>query len=78
MMKNIGIDYIDYMKRKIEYWEDQSNKLFGRNINHVLLIHANALNAEYYDELCQMIREKKNHDHGLFNSNFSFIKLVLC
>ncbi len=59
MMKNIGRDYIDYMKRKIEYWESQSIALFGRNINHVLLIHANALNAEYYDELCQMIREKK-------------------
>lgn len=56
VMKQIGIEYINYMKRKIEYWENQSVALFGRNINHVLLIHANTLNAEYFPELCKMIR----------------------
>jgi hypothetical protein len=44
------------MKRKIEYWESQSIALFGRNINLVLLIHANSLNSEYFPELCKMIR----------------------
>lgn len=56
VMKQIGIEYINYMKRRIEYWEGQSTALFGRNINHVLLIHANTLNAEYFPELCKMIR----------------------
>ncbi len=56
VMKHIGTEYIHYMKRKIEYWESQSNALFGRNINHVLLIHANTLNSEYFPELCKMIR----------------------
>ncbi|MCX6169563.1 MAG: polysaccharide deacetylase family protein [Ignavibacteriales bacterium] len=56
MMKRIGDEYISYMKRKLEYWESQSTSLFGRNINHILLIHANTLNADYYSRLCEMIR----------------------
>jgi peptidoglycan/xylan/chitin deacetylase (PgdA/CDA1 family) len=65
MMNRIGSEYIDYMKRKLDYWESQSLSLFGRNINHILLIHANALNADYYDLLCEMIR----------SSGYSFISL---
>ncbi len=56
MMKRIGGEYILYMKRKLEYWESQSISLFGRNINHILLIHANTLNADYYGKLCEMIQ----------------------
>lgn len=52
----IGKEYIEYMKHKLEYWESQSVALFERNINHILLIHANTLNADYYDKLCEMIR----------------------
>ena len=56
IMKRIGTEYIKYMKDKIEYWKNQSIALFGRNINQTLLIHANSLNAEYFPELCKMIR----------------------
>lgn len=59
LMKKIAVDYINYMRDKLKYWEEQSTALFGRNISHVFLIHANPLNADYYDELCNMIREKK-------------------
>ncbi|MFA7418452.1 MAG: polysaccharide deacetylase family protein [Melioribacteraceae bacterium] len=58
MLLRIGEDYLNYMKLKLEYWESQSAALFGRNISHILLIHANALNAEYFDELCYMMRKK--------------------
>lgn len=58
LMKKIGEDYINYMRDRLEYWEGQSEALFGRNISHTLLIHANPLNADYYDELCNMIRAK--------------------
>lgn len=57
LMNKLGKDYVDYMIKKIKYWEDQSQKLFGRNIKHVLLIHANLLNAEYADELYRAIQE---------------------
>lgn len=58
MMKRIGDEYISYMKRKLEYWESQSISIFGRNINHILLIHANTLNADYYSKLLEMIHKK--------------------
>lgn len=50
----IGNDYITYMEQKLRYFERTSTELFGRNVKHILLIHANALNAEYMDELTAM------------------------
>lgn len=64
-MKKIGEEYINYMREKLLYFEDQTNKLLGRQINQILLIHANRLNADYYVELCEMIK----------NENYSFIAL---
>lgn len=58
-MKEVGRSYIDYMERKVKYYEGQSEKLFGRNIKQVLLIHANRLNADYLDELITMFRKNK-------------------
>jgi len=81
IMKQIGTEYINYMKSKIKYWQGQSIALFGRNINHVLLIHANTLNAEYFPELCKMIRsmnykfvslDEALHDEA-YKSNDTFI-----
>ena len=56
--KRIGGEYIEYMKRKLEYWENQTQAFFGKEINHILLIHANTLNADYYNQLCNMILAK--------------------
>jgi peptidoglycan/xylan/chitin deacetylase (PgdA/CDA1 family) len=57
LMSKLGNDYIKYMIEKIKYYEDQSQKLFGRNIKQVLLIHANLLNAEYLGELLLAIKK---------------------
>ena len=57
MMIKIGTEYVDYMIGKIKYWEDQSQKLFGRNIKQVLLIHSNLLNSEYFDELAKAMQD---------------------
>jgi peptidoglycan/xylan/chitin deacetylase (PgdA/CDA1 family) len=51
LMKKIGKDYVDYMEDKLLFFEGQSEKLLGRNIKHILLLHANAINADYLDEL---------------------------
>ena len=56
LMKKIGDEYINYMREKFKYYEKQSDKLFGRQINQILLIHSNILNSDYFDELCNMIR----------------------
>ena len=53
MMGKVGQHYISYMVAKVNYYETQSEKLFGRAIAHTLLIHANSLNAYYLDQLLQ-------------------------
>lgn len=54
LQKQIGASYVPYMESKMDYWERQSEKLFNRNINQILLIHANSINAEYLDDLAKM------------------------
>lgn len=61
LIKKIGSDYITYMEQKVLYFERQSNALFGRQINQILLLHANALNSDYIDSLAKMFR-KNNYD----------------
>lgn len=56
LMKKIGHDYVAYMESKIKYFERSSAELFGRNIKHILLLHANKLNAEYLDDLAAMYK----------------------
>jgi peptidoglycan/xylan/chitin deacetylase (PgdA/CDA1 family) len=57
----IGHDYIIYMEKKLNYFEKQAVKLFGRNINQILLLHSSLLNSEYIDSLANMYR-KNNYD----------------
>ena len=64
-MKKIGEAYVDYMKDKTVFYEAQSKMLFGRPIKHTLLIHANALNGDYLDELLEMYQKR----------NYAFISL---
>jgi peptidoglycan/xylan/chitin deacetylase (PgdA/CDA1 family) len=65
LLHSIGNTYINYMEDKVHFFERQSGKLFGRNIRQILLIHANALNGDYLDDLAEML--VKNH--------YSFIPL---
>jgi len=60
-MSKIGKDYITYMEEKIHYFEGASQKLWNRNIKHILLLHANKLNADYLDELAEMY-QKNGYD----------------
>ena len=44
-------EYLAYMDRILTYYQSQSIALIGRNIPHVLLLHANTLNAHAFDML---------------------------
>ncbi len=57
-IRNLVKDYIDYMGNKIDFYESQSRQLFGRNLNQILLLHANALNANHISDLLQMLTGK--------------------
>lgn len=56
-MRELGEDYVRYMRDKMYYYERQSEMLFGWVISQVLLVHANKLNADWSDELFQMYRD---------------------
>jgi peptidoglycan/xylan/chitin deacetylase (PgdA/CDA1 family) len=58
MMKKVGAAYVPYMESKLEYWERQSMKLFGREISQTLLIHANFINSDYLGDLIAMFRRR--------------------
>ncbi|HXV76118.1 MAG TPA: polysaccharide deacetylase family protein [Candidatus Polarisedimenticolaceae bacterium] len=57
-MKRIADGYVGYMDRKFAYFERQTDELFGRAIPHVLLIHANQLNADHFGRLAVAIRAR--------------------
>lgn len=47
----LGEDYIRYMLDVVAYYEGQARAILGRPLPHVLLLHANALNADWLDRL---------------------------
>lgn len=54
LMKQVGDAYVPYMDKKLDYWERQSVKLFGFEVPQTLLIHANFINSDYFDDLAAM------------------------
>jgi peptidoglycan/xylan/chitin deacetylase (PgdA/CDA1 family) len=53
--RRVATSYLDYMARVFTYYEQQSTTLFGRELRQVLLLHANALNADCFSALADMI-----------------------
>jgi peptidoglycan/xylan/chitin deacetylase (PgdA/CDA1 family) len=58
LMKQIGAAYVPYMEAKMDYWERQSVKIFNREIKQILLIHANFINSDYFDDLARMMKKR--------------------
>lgn len=58
LMRRVGEAYVPYMESKIDYWERQSVKLFGREVRQTLLIHANFINSDYLDDLAEMLKKR--------------------
>ena len=57
-MKQIGAAYVPYLESKMDYWERQSIKLFGREVKQILLLHANFINSDYFDDIAKMLRKR--------------------
>ncbi len=51
LMRRIGEDYVRYMLEVVDFYEDQSGQIVGELLPQTLLVHANALNADWLDEL---------------------------
>lgn len=58
LMQQIGAAYIPYMEAKMDYWERQSVRLFNRELKQILLLHANFINADYFDDLAKMLKKR--------------------
>jgi len=50
--------YIDYMRERFDWAEHESRLVFGREIPQILLLHASKLNADTFDALAAMMRER--------------------
>ena len=64
-MKRVGDAYIPYMESIFDFFEKLSVETVGYEVKQTLLLHANELNADYFDKLVQMMK----------NRNYSFITL---
>lgn len=58
LLERIGRDYLRYMSEIFGFYEGLATRVVGRGIAHVLLLHANALNAAYLDELIRALRNR--------------------
>jgi peptidoglycan/xylan/chitin deacetylase (PgdA/CDA1 family) len=56
--RRIADAYVPYMAAKVAYFERNQQELFGRPIRHVLLVHANMLNAERFGDLAAMFERR--------------------
>lgn len=57
--------YVPYLLRRVDYFERRSIKLLGYALPQVMLLHANALNAETYPDLVAGLRARGYHFVGL-------------
>jgi peptidoglycan/xylan/chitin deacetylase (PgdA/CDA1 family) len=51
----IGDDYLRYMEEVFSFFEGVSRRIIGREIRQVLLLHANALNADRFGALAEAL-----------------------
>lgn len=58
LMRQIGSAYVPYLESKFDYWERQSVKLFDREIKQTLLLHANFINSDYFDDIARMLKKR--------------------
>lgn len=56
MQAKLRSEYVPYLLRMVDYFERRSIKLLGHALPQVLLLHANALNADTYSELVSGLR----------------------
>ncbi len=61
LANGIAADYLRYMETVFEFVEGVSQRVAGREIPQVLLLHANAINADTFDRLAEML-ERRGYD----------------
>ncbi|MCB1023386.1 MAG: polysaccharide deacetylase family protein [Acidobacteria bacterium] len=50
--------YVDYMEKVFEHFENISRGFLGREVRQILLLHANEINADHFDKLAEMMKDR--------------------
>ncbi len=58
LMKKVAREYLKFAGAKIDFCESVARELFGRPIRHILLLHANELNADHFGQLVKLLKER--------------------
>jgi peptidoglycan/xylan/chitin deacetylase (PgdA/CDA1 family) len=59
LMRQISTDFVNYIEKKVAYYEKQSQALFGRIIPQILLLHASLLNSDCVGLLATMFEKNQ-------------------
>ncbi|MBC8155229.1 MAG: polysaccharide deacetylase family protein [Bacteroidetes bacterium] len=58
LMQRVGAEYLRHTDAYFGYYEKLTLEVAGRPIRQILLCHANALNADYFDQLVALMRQR--------------------
>lgn len=56
--RRVGEAYVPYMQKVFEFFERLSVEVLGYEVKQILLLHASALNAHYFNDLVRMMRSR--------------------
>jgi peptidoglycan/xylan/chitin deacetylase (PgdA/CDA1 family) len=56
--RRVADAYVPYMEQVFEHFERLSAETFGREVKQTLLLHANDINADRFDDLAAMMRRR--------------------
>jgi peptidoglycan/xylan/chitin deacetylase (PgdA/CDA1 family) len=56
--REIQAAYLEYTSAEIDYYASLHKQIFGREIPHVMLLHANRLNADAIDDVLKLFEQK--------------------
>lgn len=56
--RRVADAYIPYMEEVFDHFEKLSAEFLGYEVKQTLLLHANEINADYFDELAQMMKRR--------------------
>jgi peptidoglycan/xylan/chitin deacetylase (PgdA/CDA1 family) len=54
----VGQAYLAHVKASVAYWDSVAASLYGRNVAHVLMLHANRVNRDYLGQILDHLRQQ--------------------
>ena len=57
-LRRIGEAYVRYMDAVFAFYEQFSKDFLGYEVKHILLLHANSLNGDYFGEIAAMMKQR--------------------